>query len=146
MELFVFVLAVIFFLWLKKNMSADRPGTAQLCMEMLLTNPMGVGAKDLIDENIPHGGDEVPADDRPRSGCFVLFCNLISVFPTLESPRRIVRCRSGAPSLSSSTTTGRGIVKKGRWDTRNIFSAPASFFPGFGFPSKSSAILPASSR
>ena len=57
MELFVFVLAVIFFLWLKKNMSADRPGTAQLCMEMLLTNPMGVGVKDLIHENIPHGGD-----------------------------------------------------------------------------------------
>lgn len=96
MELFVFLLAAIFFLWLKKNMSADRPGTAQLCMEMLLTNPMGVGVEDLIHENIHHDGDRyLPMIGSV--GMFVLFCNLISVFPTLTSPTAERRYRSGVP-------------------------------------------------
>ena len=85
MEIFVFVLAALFFLWLKRNLSADRPGTAQLCMEMLLTNPMGVGVKDLIKDNLPHGGEKyLPMIGS--IGIFVLFCNLISVIPTLVSP------------------------------------------------------------
>lgn len=85
MELFIFALAAIFFLWLRSRLSADRPGAAQQCMEMLLTNPLGVGAQDLIHDNIPHGGDRyLPVIGS--IGIFVLFCNLISVIPTLESP------------------------------------------------------------
>jgi F-type H+-transporting ATPase subunit a len=85
MELLVFLLAVAFFSWLKGRISAERPDATQLTMEMLLTNPLGVGVQDLIDSNIGHGGEKyLPMIGS--IGMFVLLCNLISVVPTLESP------------------------------------------------------------
>jgi F-type H+-transporting ATPase subunit a len=85
MELLVFALSIVFFLWLKARMSAERPGAAQQIMEMVLTNPMGLGVRDLIDDNIGHGGEKyVPVIGAV--GIFVLFCNLIGIFPTLTVP------------------------------------------------------------
>ena len=85
MELVVFVLAVVFFLWLKRRLSVERPGAVQQCMEMLLTNPMGLGVRDLLHDNVGHGGDRYVAT-LGSIGIFVLLCNLISVIPGLESP------------------------------------------------------------
>ena len=33
MELVVFVIAIVFFMWLKSRLSVDNPGGAQQCME-----------------------------------------------------------------------------------------------------------------
>jgi F-type H+-transporting ATPase subunit a len=85
MELLVFALAVVFFLWLKRRLSVDRPGATQLCAEMLLTNPMGLGVRDLLDSNVGHGGEKYLAM-LGSIGIFVLLCNLISLVPGLESP------------------------------------------------------------
>jgi F-type H+-transporting ATPase subunit a len=85
MELLVFLLAIVFFLWLKARISVERPGATQLTLEMLLTNSMGIGVRDLLKDNIPHGGEKfLPMIGS--IGMFVLFCNLISVIPTLDSP------------------------------------------------------------
>src|SRR5215469_12948539 len=56
MELVVFVVAIFFFTWLKGRLSVDNPGGTQQCMEALLTNSMGVGARDLLDDLVGHGG------------------------------------------------------------------------------------------
>ena len=51
-EIVVFVLAAIFFFWLRTRISVDHPGGTQQCMEALLTNSMGVGIRDLLDDNV----------------------------------------------------------------------------------------------
>jgi F-type H+-transporting ATPase subunit a len=85
MELVVFAFAVIFFLWLKRRLSVERPGAVQQCMEMLLSNPMGVGARDLLDDIVGHGAERyLPMVGS--IGIFVLLCNLISLIPGFESP------------------------------------------------------------
>ncbi len=64
MELILFVFAVIFFLWLKARISVDRPGGTQQVMEILLTNSMGLGIQDLLDDVVGHGERKISADDR----------------------------------------------------------------------------------
>ncbi len=85
MELVVFALAVAFFLWLKRRLSVERPSALQQCTEMLLSNPMGVGARDLLDDIVGHGAERyLPMIGS--IGIFVLLCNLISLIPGFESP------------------------------------------------------------
>ncbi len=45
MELLVFVLSIVFFLWLKARLSVDNPGATQQCMETLLHNSMSLGVQ-----------------------------------------------------------------------------------------------------
>lgn len=85
MELVVFAFAVVFFLWLRARMSAERPGATQQCMEFFLTNPMGVGVKDLIDDIVGHGSDRhIPL--LGSIGMFILICNLAALVPGFMSP------------------------------------------------------------
>jgi F-type H+-transporting ATPase subunit a len=84
-SLLVVLLASLFFLWLRPRIRADRPGATQQVMEMLLTNPLGVGIRDLLDENIEHDGRKY----LPMVGAmsiFILFSNAISVLPGFISP------------------------------------------------------------
>ena len=81
----VMMLASIFFLWLRPRISAERPGATQQVMELILTNPLGVGIRDLLDQNIQHGAREF----LPLVGSisiFILFSNVISVLPAFDSP------------------------------------------------------------
>src|ERR1700734_632283 len=81
----VALLTSLFFLWLRPRISADRPGGTQQVLEMMLTNPMGVGIRDLLEQNIQHGAREY----LPLVGSisiFILFSNLIGVIPAFESP------------------------------------------------------------
>lgn len=85
MELVVFAFSIVFFLWLKRRLSADRPGATQQCMELLLTNPMGMGVKDLVDDIIGHGGERhLPL--MGSIGIFILLCNLVALIPGFMSP------------------------------------------------------------
>lgn len=112
MEILVFVVACAFFLWLKGRISADRPGASQQVMEMLLTNPMGVGIKDLIHDNIHKDGDKyLPMIGSV--GIFILFCNLISVIPTLDSPTAAVTVPLGCATIVFIYYNLAGIWKFG---------------------------------
>ena len=85
MELLVFAVAAVFFLWLRARLSVERPGGTQQVMELLLRNQMGLGVADLLENNIAHGALKyLPMIGS--IGLFVLFCNLISVVPGLSSP------------------------------------------------------------
>jgi F-type H+-transporting ATPase subunit a len=112
MEMFVFVLAVIFFLWLKQRISVDRPGAMQQCMEALLTNSMGVGVRDLLEDNVGHDGDKyLPM--LGSIGIFVLLNNLISLVPTLESPTAVVSVPLGCAIVVFLYYNWAGITKHG---------------------------------
>lgn len=85
MELIVFAFAIVFFLWLKRRLSVDSPGATQQCMELFLTNPMGMGVKDLVDDIVGHGGEKhIPI--MGSIGMFILLCNLVALIPGFMSP------------------------------------------------------------
>src|SRR3984885_1643819 len=81
----VCLIAMIFFLWLRPRISVDRPGATQQVMELLLTNSMGVGIRDLLDENVgPEGRNYMPLVGA--ISIFILFANAISLVPAFLSP------------------------------------------------------------
>jgi len=112
MEILVFLEAALFFLWPKARISVDRPGATQQVMEMLLTNPMGVGIRDLIHDNISHGGEEyLPLIGT--IGIFILWCNLINLIPGLEAPTGTVTVPLGCAVIVFVYYNLMGIVKRG---------------------------------
>src|SRR3979490_983382 len=56
MSFVVFVIGVLGTVWLRPRLSVDNPGGAQQIAEMLITNPVGFGIRDLLDENVKNGG------------------------------------------------------------------------------------------
>src|SRR3989344_3104321 len=87
-ELFIVLLAVIFFLWFRRQLSADNPGGLQLCFEQVLSNSFRVGIYDLLDEIVGHHGRKHLAMVG-SVGLFVLFCNVISLIPGFISPTAV---------------------------------------------------------
>jgi len=72
-------------LFLRSRLSVERPGGFQQVAELLLTNPLGFGIKDLLEENAGHEGTRFIAFTGAIS-IFVLLSNLLSVIPVFTSP------------------------------------------------------------
>src|SRR5713226_8959392 len=81
----VLILGTLLALFLRSRLSVEKPGATQQIAELLLTNPLGFGIKDLLEENIRHGAGKL----IPFVGSisvFVLFSSLLWVFPVFTSP------------------------------------------------------------
>lgn len=85
MSLVVLVLGTILVLILRSQLSVERPGGFQQAAELLLTNPMGFGIKDLLEENVGHSADKYIAFTGSVA-IFILLSNLLSVFPAFSAP------------------------------------------------------------
>ncbi len=72
--------------WLKRRLSVDRPGAIQQMAEMLLTNPLGFGIRDLLDENVPHHQGRKFISMVGTVSIFILIANLLGVIPLFSSP------------------------------------------------------------
>lgn len=76
----VVLVGTVLALILRARLSVEKPGALQQVAEMLLTNPMGFGIKDLLEENVHHGAAKM----IPFVGTisiFVLLANLLGAFP-----------------------------------------------------------------
>ena len=87
MAFVVVIIGTILALVLRSRLSVEKPGAMQQVAEMLLTNPMSFGIKDLLEENVQHGASEF----IPFVGAisvFVLLGNLMGAFPSsfLKAP------------------------------------------------------------
>jgi F-type H+-transporting ATPase subunit a len=85
MAFVVLILGTLLALLLRSHLSVDKPGATQQVAELLLTNPLGFGIKDLLEENVHHGALKL----IPFVGSisvFVLFSNLLSVIPVFAAP------------------------------------------------------------
>ncbi len=80
MELLVFVFLIIVFLILRSRLSVDRPGSLQHIFEA--TEGF---VQDQSDEIIGHHSEGYTAF-LVALGLFILFCNLIGIIPSFESP------------------------------------------------------------
>jgi F-type H+-transporting ATPase subunit a len=85
MGLVVLILGTLLALFLRSRLSVEKPGATQQIAELLLTNPLSFGIKDLLEENVHHGALKL----IPFVGTisvFVLLSNLLSVFPLFAAP------------------------------------------------------------
>ncbi len=85
MGVVVLIIATLLALLLRSRLSVDKPGATQQVAELLLTNPLGFGIKDLLEENVHHGALKL----IPFVGSisvFVLLSNLLSVIPVFAAP------------------------------------------------------------
>ena len=65
----------------RSRLSVEKPGATQQVAELLLTNPLGFGIKDLLEENVHHGAKKM----IPFVGSvslFILLANLLGAFPS----------------------------------------------------------------
>jgi F-type H+-transporting ATPase subunit a len=81
----VLVIGTVLALWLKTRLSVERPGATQQMAEMLLTNPLGFGIRDLLEENAGREGRHFIAFTGAIS-VFILLANLLGVVPLFSSP------------------------------------------------------------
>jgi F-type H+-transporting ATPase subunit a len=112
MMVVVFAVAIPAVLWLKRRLSVERPGAVQQCMEMYLSNPMGVGVRDLLEDIAGHGA----ARYLPMIGTislFVLLSNLISLIPGFESPTAALPVPLGCALLVFAYYNFCGVRKHG---------------------------------
>jgi len=85
MAFMVLVIGTILALLLRSRLSVERPGAFQQAAEGLLTNSMGFGIQDLLEENVGHGATKyIPF--LGTISIFVLLSNLLSLFPEFSSP------------------------------------------------------------
>jgi len=85
MGVVVLIIGTLLALLLRSRLSVEKPGAAQQVAELLLTNPLGFGIKDLLEENVHHGALKL----IPFVGSisvFVLLSNLLSVIPVFAAP------------------------------------------------------------
>ena len=85
MGVVVLIIGTLLALLLRSRLSVEKPGAAQQIAELLLTNPLGFGIKDLLEENVHHGALKL----IPFVGSisvFVLLSNLLSVIPVFAAP------------------------------------------------------------
>lgn len=76
----VVIIGTVLALVLRARLSVEKPGAMQQVAEMLLTNPLSFGIKDLLEENVHHGASQF----IPFVGAisvFVLLGNLMGAFP-----------------------------------------------------------------
>ncbi len=85
MGMLVIVILTLLALVLRSRLSAEKPGAMQQVAEMLLTNPMRVGIRDVLDDAAGHHARTFIYFVGSIS-IFVLFSNLMSLIPVFSAP------------------------------------------------------------
>ena len=85
MAIIAVLLGTVFALVVRSRLSVEKPGALQQVAEMLLTNPLEFGIRDLLVENVgPEGVRYVPFVGA--ISVFILLSNLMAVFPFFVAP------------------------------------------------------------
>ncbi len=119
----VFAVAVVFFLWLRTRISVERPGATQQVVEGLLTNSLGVGILDLLEESAGPGAEKYV----PMVGTvsiFILLSNAISLFPAFESPTSYGCVTLACAIITFAYYNWAGLRHHGPWGYAKQFAGP----------------------
>jgi len=85
MALLVLIILMLVAVALRSRLSVEKPGATQQIAELLLTNPMRIGIRDVLDEAAGHHGRSFISFVGTIS-IFVLISNLMSLFPMFSAP------------------------------------------------------------
>jgi F-type H+-transporting ATPase subunit a len=89
MAILVLLFCTLFALILRARLSVEKPGSLQQIAEGLITNSLGFGIRDLLEENAGHDGWKyVPWVGS--TAIFILVGNLFGAFPFFTSPTGVV--------------------------------------------------------
>jgi len=118
----VLVLVTILALILKSRLSVDKPGAMQQVAELLITNPMRLGIRDILDES---------AGKHARSylyvvgtvSLFILFSNLLSLFPLFSAPTGNVTVPLACATVTFLYFNWQGIRHHGALNYAKHFAA-----------------------
>jgi F-type H+-transporting ATPase subunit a len=112
MGLLVVVVGTVFALVLRARLSVERPGALQQIAEFLLTNPIGFGINDVLEENAGHHWERHVSVVGSVS-VFILLANLFGVFPFLTSPTANVSVPLGCAVITFLYFNWQGIRHHG---------------------------------
>jgi F-type H+-transporting ATPase subunit a len=127
------VIGTLLALLVRANLSVDRPGGIQQVAEMLLTNPLGFGIKDLLEENAGHHADQFIAFTGSIS-IFVLLANLMGLLPAFTSPTGSYIVTLGCAILTFLYFNWQGIRHHGPLGYAKHFAGPMPALSPLIFP------------
>ena len=133
MAFLVLILVTLLALFLRSRLSVEKPAATQQVAELLLTNPMSFGIKDLVEENVHHGASKL----IPFVGSisvFVLFSNLLGVIPGLASPTSEVSVPLACAILTFLYFNWQGIKHHGPVGYLKHFAGPVPWLSPLIFP------------
>jgi F-type H+-transporting ATPase subunit a len=114
MGLLVLLVGTLLALWVRSRLSVEKPGASQQIAEFLLTNPLGFGINDVLEENAGHDWQRyVPIVGSVA--LFILIANLFGVFPFLTSPTATVSVPLACAIITFLYFNYQGIHHHGPW-------------------------------
>jgi len=127
MGILVVFLFTILALILKSRLSVEKPGAMQQVAEMLLTNPMGIGIRDILDESGGHHARSF-LNFVGSISLFILFSNLMSLFPWFSAPTGHVTVPLACASLTFLYFNWQGMRTHGVLTYVKHFAAGTPFW------------------
>lgn len=125
MALVTLAIGVVLALVLRARLSVEKPGALQQVAELLITNPLGFGIKDLLEENAGHHAKRY----LPFVGSvsiFILIANLLGAFPNtfLSAPTTIVTVPLACACLTFIYFNMQGVREHGPVGYLGHFAGP----------------------
>ncbi|GAC1616351.1 MAG: F0F1 ATP synthase subunit A [Candidatus Acidiferrum sp.] len=133
MAFIVLVLGTLLALFLRTRLSVERPGATQQVAELLLTNPMGFGIRDILEENTGHAALRL----IPMVGTisiFVLLANLLSVFPFFSAPTADKTVPLACALITFLYFNWQGVRHHGAGGYLKHFAGPVAWLSPLIFP------------
>ena len=122
MATLVLLLVVILALVLKRRLSVERPGAMQQVAELLITNSMKLGIRDILDDSAgTHARSYIPLVGSVS--LFILFSNLFSLFPLFSAPTGDVSAPLACASVIFVFFNWQGIRHHGVFGYLKHFAA-----------------------
>jgi F-type H+-transporting ATPase subunit a len=134
MELLALIVVTVGALYLKSRLSVDRPGGFQQCCELLLTNPLKFGIRDLLDENIPHHEGRRFIPFVGSISVFILVTSLLGIIPAFSSPTTEKTVPLGCALLTFIYFNYQGVRAHGAGGYLKHFAGPDWFLAPLLFP------------
>ena len=117
------IIGTLLALLVRSRLSVDRPGAVQQVAEMLLTNPLGFGIKDLLEENAGHHASRFIAFTGSIS-IFILLANLLGLLPAFTSPTGSYIVTLGCAILTFLYFNWQGLRHHGPVGYLKTFTGP----------------------
>ncbi len=133
MALVVLVIGTLVALFLRSRLSVEKPGAGQQIAEMFLTNPLGIGIRDLLEENTGHHAPQYIAFVGAIS-IFVLLSNLLGALPFFASPTGNVSVPLACAILTFLYFNWQGIRHHGIGGYLKHFAGPVWWLAPLIFP------------
>ena len=133
MGLLVLVVATVLALLLRSRLSVEKPGASQQVAEFLLTNPLGFGINDVLEENAGHHWERyVPIVGSVS--IFILLSNLFGAFPFFKAPTGSVSVPLACAVITFLYFNYQGIRHHGIGGYLKHFAGPVAWLSPLMFP------------